>query len=82
MKNIILVDSVYNFCSFSYTNNMKKELILSTLSGLVLGAIMMNIAWKYNAQGEIYTNEIIDFSYWIFMVYFGFYSSIFVSKSH
>ena len=43
---------------------MKKELILSTLSGLILGAIMMNIAWEHNAQGEIYTNETIDFSYW------------------
>ncbi len=25
---------------------------------------MMNIAWKHNAQGEIYTKETIDFSYW------------------
>ena len=43
---------------------MKKELILSTLSGSILGVIMMNIAWKHNAQGEIHINEIVDFSYW------------------
>jgi len=43
---------------------MKKELILSTLSGIILGVIMMNIAWKHNTQGEIYINETIDFSYW------------------
>ncbi len=52
------------FTIFSYTDNMKKELILSTLSGLIIGAIMMNIAWIHNAQGEIYTKETIDFSYW------------------
>jgi hypothetical protein len=44
---------------------MKKGLTLSTLSGLILGAIMMNIAWKHNAQGEIYTNKTVDFSYWL-----------------
>ena len=43
---------------------MKKELTLSTLSGLILSAIMINIAWEHNAQGEIYTKKTVDFSYW------------------
>ena len=26
---------------------------------------MMNVAWKHNSQGEIYSKGVIDFSYWI-----------------
>ena len=43
---------------------MKRTVILSTLIGTLLAMLMMYVAWKHNAQGEIYTNETIDFSYW------------------
>jgi len=43
---------------------MKRTLLLSTLVGTILATVMMYVAWKHNAQGEIYTNETIDFSYW------------------
>ena len=44
---------------------MKNNIIISTIIGLIISIIMMYVAWKHNSQGEIYSEEVIDFSYWI-----------------
>ena len=44
---------------------MKNNIIISTIIGLIVSILMMYIAWKHNSQGEIYSEGMIDFSYWI-----------------
>jgi hypothetical protein len=38
----------------------------------------MYVAWKHNPQGEIYTNETINFSYW-FLIGFSWFPLGFVA---
>jgi TRAP-type C4-dicarboxylate transport system permease small subunit len=47
--------------------SLKRTSLLSALLATVLSVFMMYVAWKHNAQGEIYTNETINFSYWFFI---------------
>ena len=44
---------------------MKNNIIISTIIGLIISILMMYVAWKHNSQGEIYSEGVIDFSYWI-----------------
>ena len=44
---------------------MKNSTIVSTIIGLIVSILMMDVAWKHNSQGEIYSKGVIDFSYWI-----------------
>ena len=44
---------------------MKNNIIISTTIGLIVSILMMAVAWKHNSQSEIYSEGVIDFSYWI-----------------
>ena len=44
---------------------MKNNIIISTIIGLIVSILMMDVAWKHNSQGEIYSEGVINFSYWI-----------------
>ena len=44
---------------------MKNNIIISTIIGLIVSILMMNVAWKHNSQGEIHSEGVIDFSYWV-----------------
>jgi uncharacterized membrane protein len=44
---------------------MKKNLIISTITGLILAFFMMYLAWEHNTQYEIHDGETIYFGYWI-----------------
>ena len=43
---------------------MKNNIIISTIIGLIVSILMMYISWKHNSQGEIYSEGVIDVSYW------------------
>ncbi len=51
---------------------MKNNIIISTIIGLIVSILMMYISWKHNSQGEIYSEGVIDVSYWslIGMIWF------------
>ena len=44
---------------------MKNNIIISTIIGLIVAILMMYFAWKHNPQDEIYSEEVIHFSYLI-----------------
>lgn len=44
---------------------MKNNIIISTIIGLIVSILMMDVAWKHNSQGEIYSEGVINFSSWI-----------------
>jgi len=44
---------------------MIKNLVISTLLGLLAAAFMMDAAWQHNSQGEIHLGGTIDWSYWL-----------------
>jgi len=46
-------------------DKMRKNLIISSIVGLILALLMMSIAWKHNPQCEIVDDGVIDFKYWI-----------------
>ncbi len=46
---------------------MKSNIIISTIMGLIVSITIMYLAWEHNSQGEIYSEEGINFSYWILM---------------
>ena len=44
---------------------MRKNIILSGVLGLLAAAFMMSAAWDHNSQGEIHSDGVIDWSYWL-----------------
>jgi len=44
---------------------MKNNIIISTVIGLIVSLLMMDVAWKHNPQCEIHCEGVINFSYWI-----------------
>jgi len=44
---------------------MKKNIIISSIVGLILALLMMYVAWEHNQQCEIVDNGIIHFKHWI-----------------
>jgi len=44
---------------------VKNNIIISTVIGLTVSIFMMYVAWEHNPQGEIYSEGVINFSYWI-----------------
>ncbi len=44
---------------------MSKNLIMSSVLGLLVAAFMMNAAWQHNPQGEIHSEGFIDWGYWL-----------------
>ena len=44
---------------------MKNNIIVSTIIGLIVSILMMDVAWEHNSQCEIHCEGVINFSYWI-----------------
>ena len=44
---------------------MRKNIIISSIVGLILAFLMMYVAWEHNPQCEIVDDEVINFKYWI-----------------
>ena len=44
---------------------VKNNIIISTVIGFIVSIIVMYVAYEHNAQGEIYTEGVTDFSYWM-----------------
>jgi hypothetical protein len=44
---------------------VRNNIIISTIIGLFLSFLMMYISWKHNSQSEIYSEDVIHFSYWL-----------------
>jgi len=58
--------------------SLKKTSLLSALLATVISLFMMYVAWEHNPQGEIYTNETINFSYW-FLIGFSWFPLGFIA---
>jgi hypothetical protein len=48
-----------------YLIQMIKILLISSVPGLLVAGFMMYVAWNHNAQGEIHSEGVIDWSYWL-----------------
>lgn len=44
---------------------MRRMILLSSLPGVILGGVMMYIAWEHNPQGEFHTEAGLEWSRWL-----------------
>ncbi|OYV05054.1 MAG: hypothetical protein CFE26_13605 [Verrucomicrobiales bacterium VVV1] len=51
---------------------MSKNLLISSMLGLLVAAFMMNAAWRHNSHGEIHSDGAVDWSYWLLIGFSGF----------
>ena len=56
---------------------MSKNLIISSALGLLVAALMMSVAWQHNSQGEIHSDGVIDWNYWL-LIGFSWFLPVFI----